>query len=126
MATVRKDIPTRTMSSNNTKQRWGTVAAAVANGETVVVESHGKPKLAVISIEAYREYLELREQERRAAILREFDALTERLSGRNADLTDEQVMEIAVRAVREVRQERAEEATREATAVESPSTTSSK
>lgn len=112
MAIARKDIPTRTMSSNETKQRWGSVVAAVADGETILVESHGKPKLAVISIDAYREYLELREQERRAAILREFDALTDRLSGRNQDLTENEATDLAVRAVRETRSETVAESRR--------------
>lgn len=102
MAANQRNLPTKTMSSNDVKQRWGQVSAAIGNGETVVVESHGKPKMAVIPIDAYREYLDLRERERTEEILRQFDELTAQLADRNNDLTDEEAMELAVRAGKDI------------------------
>jgi prevent-host-death family protein len=92
----------KTMSSNEAKQNWGAVmkTAREADG-TVVVESHGKPQVAVISFERYQELraLEARaEQEADLRWLREFEASYD---GRNDDLTVEQIEELADRFSRE-------------------------
>ena len=93
----------KTMSSNEAKQRWGDVMRTVAAADNaVIVESHGKPKAVVISIERFEKLRELEAQaERDAALrwLREFEASYD---GRNDDLTEEQIEELAVRAGREI------------------------
>ena len=105
-----KSRPTiKTISSNEAKQRWGALISAVSNdGDEVVIESHGKPKVAVISYEEFQELTDLREKRRREEALRRFDVLTDRLSKRNQDLTPEQVAELAVRTGREINAELAE------------------
>jgi prevent-host-death family protein len=102
-----KQRPTvRTISSNEAKQRWGSLMSAVVDdGDEVVIESHGKPKVAVISYEEFQQFVDLREKRRREEALRRFDALTERLSQRNQDLAPEQVDRLAVRAGREINAE---------------------
>lgn len=70
--------------------------------DAVVVESHGKPQAAVISFERFEKLQGLKKQvERDRAMrwLREFEA---KYGGRNDDLTEEQIEEIAVRAGREI------------------------
>jgi prevent-host-death family protein len=100
---------TRTVSANEAKQHWGAMMQAVADGEDVVVESHGKPKAVVISPEAFDELRRARERLRRdeaIAWLREFEASYD---GRNDDLTDEQIEELADRAAHEIFEELAVE-----------------
>jgi prevent-host-death family protein len=93
---------TRTVSSNEAKQRWGAMMKAVNEGEDVIVESHGKPKAVVISPEAFEELRQAREAAKRQDALRWLREFEERQMERNKDLTPEQVEEIAIRAGREV------------------------
>lgn len=93
---------TMTVSSNEAKQRWGSMISAASNGDDVVVEVHGKPKTVMISFEEYQRVQEVREQQQRAEVLQRFDALQRRLEGRNQDLTEAEVTAISVRAGREI------------------------
>lgn len=102
MAQPLTQLKTRTVSSNDAKQHWGSMMQAASDGEAVIVESHGRPKAVVISPEAFEQLQDARERQRRAELLRRFDTLQRRLEGRNQDLSDEQVEEIAVRIGREV------------------------
>jgi len=88
----------RTLSSNEVKQRWGAVMGSVSRGEgEVIVESHGKPKVAVVSYEEFEALRAMREKRDRDEILRQFRELSDRLAGKNDDLTPEQVDELANR-----------------------------
>ena len=88
----------KTMSSNEARQRWGDVMRTVASpDDAVIVEAHGKPKAVVISIERFEKLRELEAIARREANirwLREFEASYD---GRNDDLTEEQIEELANR-----------------------------
>lgn len=100
---------TRTVSSNEAKQKWGAMIKAASEGEAVIVESHGKPKAVVISPEAFAELGQARERQRREEALewlREFEASYD---GRNDDLTEEQIEELANRAAHEIFDELAAE-----------------
>ncbi len=100
---------TRTVSSNEAKQHWGAMMKAASEGEAVIVESHGTPKAVVISPEAFEELREARERARREeaiAWLREYEASYD---GRNDDLTDEEIEELANRAAHEIFDELAAE-----------------
>lgn len=62
---------TRTMSSNEAKQNWGQVMAiADEPGTAIVVESHGKPRVAVIPIEDLETFRRLQQAARVDAALR--------------------------------------------------------
>jgi prevent-host-death family protein len=99
-------MTTRIISSNEAKQRWGAVISAVSEqGDQVVVESHGKPKVAVISYAEFEEFRELKEKRRREDLLRRFDALTDRLERHATDLTREDADDLAIRAGREINAE---------------------
>lgn len=95
----------KTMSSNEAKQHWGSVMNGVSRpDDAVIVESHGKPKVAVISYDRFEKLQELEEQARRAWAMEQLRQLEERIDNRNSDLTDEQIEELAVRAGREINQ----------------------
>ena len=92
----------KTMSSNEAKQQWGSVMnAASAPDDAVIVESHGKPKVAVISYDRFEKMRELEEQARRAWAMEQLRGIEERVGDRNSDLTDEQIEELADRFSRE-------------------------
>lgn len=93
---------TRTISSNEAKQRWGAMMKAASEGEDVIVESHGKPKAVVISPEAFEELREARERHRREEAMRLLREIEASYDGRNDDLTEDEIEEIAVRAGREI------------------------
>ena len=71
---------------------------SVSKGEDeIIVESRGKPKVAVISYDEFEAFQDLRKKQRRAAALTEFRALSERIGDRNKDLSEEQIDELANR-----------------------------
>ena len=93
----------KTISANEAKNRLGTWIGYVnENDDDVIVESYGKPKAVIMSIEAYEEVQQLREQKRRAELLDQLRALQEEVSSRNRDLTEEQIEEIANRFSRDI------------------------
>ncbi len=95
----------KTMSSNDAKQRWGSVLSYVTNqGDEVIVESHGKPKAVVLSVAAYEELQALREQRRRAEAMERLRRLNERIAASNAGSTEteEEAIEFAVTLGREI------------------------
>lgn len=89
----------KTMSSNEVKQRWGTVDVP---DDAVIVESHGKPRAAVISFERIENMRELEKKEQRENALRTLREIEARYDGRNDDLSDEEIGKLAVRAGREI------------------------
>lgn len=87
-----------TVSSNEAKQHWGAMMNGVNSpDDAVIVESHGRPKVAVISYTRFEKMLELEVQARRAWALEQLRQLEERIGDRNRDLTNEQIEELADR-----------------------------
>ncbi|MDQ3168022.1 MAG: hypothetical protein M3P94_05175, partial [Chloroflexota bacterium] len=64
-------------------------------GDEVIIEDSEKRNVVVISMAAYEETQMLRERARQAELLERLRALEERIGDRNADLSEEQVMELA-------------------------------
>jgi prevent-host-death family protein len=94
---------TRTMSSNEAKQNWGQVMAiADEPGTVIVVESHGKPRVAVIPIEDLETFRRLQQAARREEALRTLREIEAAYDGRNDDLTEDEITDLAVRAGREI------------------------
>ena len=92
----------KTVSSNDAKQHWGAMMSGVNSpDDAVIVESHGRPKVAVISYTRFKKMLELEEQARRDWALEQLRELEERIGDRNRDLIDEQIEELADRFSRE-------------------------
>ncbi len=100
---------TRTVSSNEAKQRWGAMMKAVSEGEAVIVESHGKPKAVVISPEAFEELRQAREKARREEAMQLLREIEASYDGRNDDLSEEQIEALANRAAHEIFDELAAE-----------------
>lgn len=92
---------TRNLSTTEAKNRFSAVINAVADDdETVVVEQHGRPKAAIISMVKLEEYETLVKRERRKEAIEQLKELQRRVSARNTDLTEEQALEIADEIVR--------------------------
>lgn len=104
-----KERKTRTVSSNEAKQHWGAMMKAASEGEDVIVESHGKPKAVVISPGAFEELRQARERQRREEAIQWLEDFEASYDGRNDDLTDEQIEELANRAAHEIFDELAAE-----------------
>lgn len=88
----------KTLSSNEVKQKWGAVMGSVSKGEDeIIVESHGKPKVAVISYDEFEAFQVLRRKQRQDQALAEFRAIGELIGDRNKDLSEKQIEELADR-----------------------------
>lgn len=86
----------KTVSVSEAKNQLSAVMDwAVENSDEVVIESRGEPKVAILSYEEYQEFLALREQARRREALRQLEELAERMQVRNADLSAEEVEQLA-------------------------------
>lgn len=92
----------KTMSSNDVKQKWGTVMSSASEPDhAVIIESHGKPRVAVIPFAEFQAFQAFKEQRRRQSLLHQLDELEATYGNRNEDLTDAQVTELADRFSRE-------------------------
>jgi hypothetical protein len=73
----------------------------VEHRDEVIVERHGAPTAVIMAYDEYEAVPGLREQARRRALLEQLQAVKDRVSARNADLSEEQAMELADRLVRD-------------------------
>ena len=100
----------RTVSASEAKTRFGTIADWAAEAQDdVIVESHGQPKVVIISFEEYQRVVVLREEARRRQALERLHRLRDRVSARNQDLDEEGAVAWADRVVREVVREMIDE-----------------
>jgi prevent-host-death family protein len=92
----------RTISATEAKVNFGAVTQQVIDdGEPVVVENHGQPRVAIVPVQQLDRLAELEEQERRRAWLERARALRSSVLEKNADLTSEQAEQIADEIVRD-------------------------
>jgi prevent-host-death family protein len=92
----------RAVSSLEAKNQLGALIGwSVATGDEVIIERHGKPRAVIMAYAEYEAVQRWREQARRQAALDRLEHLRERTYTRNADLTEEQALELADRVVRE-------------------------
>lgn len=93
----------RNVSTTDAKNQLSALMREVEQGgEAVVVEDHGRPRVAIISMSDYEGLEVWREQERRKQILAEMRALQREVSERNRDLTIAEAEALAERFVSEV------------------------
>ncbi|MBA2755303.1 MAG: hypothetical protein H0U40_12725 [Chloroflexia bacterium] len=93
----------RTLSIDDPTLRWDSLIDQInEQGDEVIIEDSEKRNVVVISMAAYEETQMLRERARQAELLERLRALEERIGDRNADLSEEQVMELANRFSREM------------------------
>ncbi|MCA9832977.1 MAG: hypothetical protein KC435_03475 [Thermomicrobiales bacterium] len=93
----------QTMSVTEFKSKLGTIASTIGD-EPIVVENHGEPRLMVFSAEAGEAIVEELKRKRQQEILRKFEAIQKWNDEHNADLTQQDIDEIALKAGREVRE----------------------
>ena len=92
----------KTVSVSEAKNQLSAVMEwAVESGEEVVVKSRGEPKVVILSYSEYQEFLTLREQARIREALRELAELAERMQVLNADMSAEEVDQLADEVTRE-------------------------
>lgn len=92
----------KTVSVSEAKNQLSAVMEwAVENGDEVVIASRGEPKVAILSFAEYQEFLALREQARRREALRQLAELAERMQALNADMSAEEVEQLADEITRE-------------------------
>lgn len=95
----------KTVSVSEAKNQLSAVLDwVVENDNEVVIESRGEPKVAILSYAEYQEFLAFREQARRREALRQLEELARRMQARNADLSAEEVEQLADELTRETLQ----------------------
>jgi prevent-host-death family protein len=93
----------RTVSATEAKNRLGSLMEWVSkNKDEVIVESHGEPKVVVMSYAEYERIQRVKEEVRRREALAKLQRLRDEVSQRNRDLTPEEADALADRFVRDV------------------------
>ncbi|MEJ7839848.1 MAG: type II toxin-antitoxin system prevent-host-death family antitoxin [Thermomicrobiales bacterium] len=88
----------RTLSSNEVKQQWGSIMNSVGNdGDEVIVESHGKPKVVVIPFDEFEAFQKSRKEQIRKGALMKLQAWDQKYANRNSDLSEQEVEQMAHR-----------------------------
>lgn len=91
----------RTISATEAKVNFGSVTQQVIDdGEPVIVENHGRPRVAIVPVQNLERLAELEAQERQRDALDRIQQLQAEVAGRNQDLTEEQADAIADDVVR--------------------------
>lgn len=102
------------VSATEAKNRLGALIADVSgSSEDIVIENHGTPRAVLISYEAYRDYLEVKERQRRKDAMDGLRQLREEVRARNQDLDEEAANKLIDEAVDAVRLRRWEERQRQ-------------
>lgn len=106
MCAEKKPEVERVYSTTEAKNQFSAMVSFVQGpGEAAIIESYGRPKAALISYEEFEAFKKLKEKERRRRVWKELEALRAEVSSRNADLSENEAMELATETVREAFQE---------------------
>lgn len=95
----------KTIPASQVKNNFGTIVSQVHKGEypEVIVENHGEPMVAIISIEELKAMKEFREQERQKEALEKLRSIRVRIQARiKGKLTDKETEKIADRISHEL------------------------
>ena len=86
----------KTVSVSEAKNQLSAVIDwAVDNGDEVIVESRGEPKIVMLPYQDYQEFLTFRELSRRREVLRQLEELAEQIWSQTADLNVEEAGQLA-------------------------------
>ena len=89
------------IGTTDLRQRLTDVVQAVREQrETYVVETFGRPQVAIVNLEEYRQFQRFRQE--REAFFERLEGMAVRNAERNANLSDEEVLAIVERAREEV------------------------
>src|SRR5437868_5596503 len=93
----------RTVSASEAKNRLGSIVGWVLeNEDEVIVESHGAPRVVIVSYAEYEKMKALKEQDRRRESLERLRKLRDRVMAQNKDLTPEEGDALADRFSHEI------------------------
>lgn len=95
----------KTVSVSEAKNQLSAVIDwAVDNGDEVIVESRGEPKIVMLPYQDYQEFLTFRELSRRREVLRQLEELAEQIWSQTADLNVEEAGQLAEEVSQETMQ----------------------
>lgn len=100
MQTRKPDV--RTVPPVESRQQWNALVESIATEGNAIVEGSSGEKVAVISYEEFLAYQQERQKRLLEGAIARLEEMEERQSRRNADLSEEQVEELAERFSREV------------------------
>jgi prevent-host-death family protein len=93
----------KSISASEAKTRFGAIVEwALESNDDVIVESHGKPRVVIMSFTEYQKVLNLREMAQRREALAELECLRESVRARNPDLDEAGAAALADRFSRDV------------------------
>jgi PHD/YefM family antitoxin component YafN of YafNO toxin-antitoxin module len=109
MGAEKKPDVERVYSTTEAKNQLSSIMHFIEGpGEAAIIESHGRPRAAVISYEEFEAFKKLKVKERRQQSLKRLEALRKEVSSRNQDLwhlSDDELMDFVVDALRDESQE---------------------
>jgi prevent-host-death family protein len=92
----------KTVSASEAKTKFGAIVDwAIESRDDVIVESHGQPKVVIMSFIEYNEVLKLREQARRQNALLRLRKLRDVVRAHNQDLDEDRAASLGDRASRQ-------------------------
>jgi prevent-host-death family protein len=92
----------KAVSIEEIEREAGAIIDRVADrGDEIIVEAKGAPRAAIISYDEYRRVRTLREREARREASDTLARLRDKVSAANPDLTDDERLDLADRAVRD-------------------------
>lgn len=95
----------KTVSVSEAKNQLSAVIDwAVDNGDEVIVESRGEPKIVMLPYRDYQEFLTFKELARRQEALRQLEDLAEQIWSQTADLGVEEAEQLAEEVSQETMQ----------------------
>ena len=93
----------KTVTANEAKNRLGALMSYVSQeDDEVIVERHGRPTAAIVSMATLEDARKYREQQWRKEALEELRQVQERVAARNQDVTDEESIEFAIQFSRKL------------------------
>ncbi len=103
MSAEKKPELERVYSTTEAKNQLSAMISFVQGpGEVAIIESHGRPRAALISLEDLEAFRRLKDRARREQSLKRLRKLRDEVRLRNQDLSDEAAEELASRFVRDV------------------------
>lgn len=109
MGAEKKPEVERVYSTTEAKNQLSSLMSFVEGlGEAAIIESHGRPRAALISYEEFEAFKKLKAKERRRQAWKRLEALRKEVSSQNQDLwhlTDDELLEFTDQAIHEAFQE---------------------
>ena len=91
------------ISASEAKTKFGSIVGwTLESNDDVIVESHGKPTVVIMSFAEYQKVLNLRAEAHRREALAELEGLRDRVRARNQDLDEAGATALADRFSRDV------------------------